>query len=90
MLHPIHRARAWRRRLDTERGLNQLKLAAEEGLSPGSITHHLKLLQLADDIQAKLLDLTKTEDVRRYGLNRMKALADLPSDEQLKRFAAIS
>ena len=89
MLHPIHRARAWRRRLDSERGLNQLKLAAEEGLSPGSITHHLKLLQLADDIQAKLLDLTKAEDVRRYGLNQMKALADLPHDEQRKRLREI-
>ncbi len=89
MLHPIHRAWAWRRRLDSERGLNQLKLAAEEGLSPGSITHHLKLLQLADDIQAKLLDLTSAEDVRRYGLNRMKALAELPHDEQRLRFAAI-
>jgi hypothetical protein len=90
MLHPIHRARAWRRRLDNERGLNQLKLAAEEGLSPGSITHHLKLLQLADEIQAKLLDLTKAEEVRRYGLNQMKALAALPPDEQLRLFAAIS
>jgi DNA invertase Pin-like site-specific DNA recombinase len=89
MLHPIHRARAWRRRLDTERGLNQLQLAAEEGLSPGSITHHLKLLRLADDIQGKLLDLTKAEDVRRFGLNRMKALAELPHDEQRLRFAAI-
>ena len=89
MLHPIHRARAWRRRLDTERGLNQLKLAAEEGLSPGSITHHLNLLQLADDIQAKLLDLTKAEDVRRYGLNQMKALAELPHDEQWRRFNEI-
>ena len=89
MLHPIHRARAWRRRLDSERGLNQLKLAAEEGLSPGSITHHLKLLQLADDIQAKLLDLTKAEDVRRYGLNQMKALAELPHDEQRRRFSEI-
>ena len=84
------RARAWRRRLDTERGLNQLKLAAEEGLSPGSITHHLKLLQLADDIQAKLLDLTKVADVRRYGLNRMKALADRPHEEQRREFAAMA
>ena len=89
MLHPIHRARAWRRRLDSERGLNQLKLAAEEGLSSGSITHHLKLLQLTDDIQAKLLDLTKAEDVRRYGLNQMKALAELPHDEQRKRLVEI-
>ncbi|MEY2878563.1 MAG: hypothetical protein RLZZ15_943 [Verrucomicrobiota bacterium] len=89
MLHPIHRARAWRRRLDSERGLNQLKLATEEGLSPGSITHHLKLLQLADDIQRKLLDITKAEDVRRYGLNQMKALAELPHDEQRRRFSEI-
>lgn len=42
------------------------------------------------DIQAKLLDLTKAEDVRRYGLNQMKALTELPHDEQRKRFAAIN
>lgn len=89
MLHPIHRVRAWRRRLGTERGLNQLKLAVEEGLSPGSISHHLKLLQLADDIQAKLLDLSKADDVRRYGLNQIKALAELPQDEQRKRLVEI-
>jgi uncharacterized membrane-anchored protein YjiN (DUF445 family) len=89
MLHPIHRARAWQRRLETERGLNRLKLAADEGLSPGSVTHHMKLLQLAEAIQAKLLNLTNAEEVRRYGLNRMKALAELPHDEQLRRFATI-
>ena len=55
MLHPIQRARAWPRRLDSEHGRNQLKLAAEKGLSPGSITHPLKLRQLADDIPAKFL-----------------------------------
>ena len=75
--------------MEKDRSLNRLKLAAEEGLSPGSITHHMKLLQLADDIQTKLLELTKAEDVRRYGLNRMKALADLPVDEQLRQFAGI-
>jgi hypothetical protein len=89
MLHPIHRARAWQRRLGKDRSLNRLKLAAEEGLSPGSITHHMKLLQLADEIQTKLLEMTKAEDVRRYGLNRMKALADLPVDEQLRQFTRI-
>ena len=89
MLHPIQRARAWPRRLDSEHGLNQLKLAAEKGLSPGSITHPLKLRQLADDIPAKLLDLTKDEDVRRYGLNQMKALAELPHEEQRKRLVEI-
>jgi hypothetical protein len=66
-----------------------MKLAAEEGLSPGSITHHMKLLLLADDIQAKLLDLTTADQVRRFGLNQMKALADLPLDEQRRRFATL-
>ncbi|MBI4623632.1 MAG: recombinase family protein [Verrucomicrobia bacterium] len=89
LLHPIHRARAWQHRLEAERGLSRLKLAAEEGLSPGSVTHHMKLLQLADVIQAKLLNLTKAEDVRRYGLNKMKALAALPRDDQLRRFASL-
>jgi hypothetical protein len=50
----------------------------------------MKLLQLAEAIQAKLLNLTHAEEVRRYGLNRMKALAELPHDEQLRRFAALS
>jgi hypothetical protein len=88
ILHPIHRARAWQRRLETERGLNRLKLATEEGLAPGSITHHMKLLQLAEPIQAHLLNITTADDVRRYGLNRMKALAELPREEQLRQFAS--
>jgi hypothetical protein len=90
MLHPIHRARAWQRRLEAERGLNRLKLAAEEGLAPGSVTHHMKLLQLAEAIQTHLLNLTTADEARRYGLNRMKALAELPHDEQVRQFAALS
>ena len=90
LLHPIHRARAWQRRLEAERGLNRLKLAAEEGLAPGSVTHHMKLLQLAEPIQAHLLNLTTADEARRYGLNRMKALAELPHDEQVRQFAALS
>jgi hypothetical protein len=66
------------------------QLAAEEGLSPGSITHHIKLLLLADEIQDKLLDLTTADQVRRFGLNQMKALADLPLDEQRRRFARLA
>jgi len=87
--HPIHRARAWQRRLESEPALNRLKLAAEEGLSPGSITHHMKLLQLAGEIQTRLMNLTTAEDVRRYGLNQMKALAELNVDEQTQRFATM-
>jgi hypothetical protein len=89
VLHPIHRARAWQRRLDSERGLNRVTLAKEEGIAPGSVTHYLKLLDLNQEIQSKLLELTTAAEVRRYSLNRMKALADLPGPEQRRRFAAL-
>jgi ParB-like chromosome segregation protein Spo0J len=89
VLHPIHRARAWQRRLDSERGLNRVTLAKGEGIAPGSVTHYLKLLDLDDQIQTKLLELTTAAEVRRYSLNRMKALADLPGPEQRRRFAAL-
>jgi ParB-like chromosome segregation protein Spo0J len=89
VLHPIHRARAWHRRLDSERGLNRVTLAKEEGIAPGSVTHYLKLLDLNQEIQSKLLELTTAAEVRRYSLNCMKALADLPGPEQRRRFAAL-
>jgi DNA invertase Pin-like site-specific DNA recombinase len=89
VLHPIHRARAWQRRLDSERGLNRVTLAKEEGIAPGSVTHYLKLLDLDDQIQTKLLELTTAAEVRRYSLNRMKALADLPGAEQQRQFTAM-
>ncbi len=85
--HPLHRARAWQRRLETETGLKRVTLAKEEGLSPGAITHHMKLLQLAPDIQERLLNLTAPKDLRKFSLNRMKALAELTIEEQRQRFA---
>jgi hypothetical protein len=89
VLHPIHRARAWQRRLETERGLNRVTLAKEEGIAPGSVTHYLKLLDLNEEIQKKLLELTTAAEVRRFSLNRMKALAEFPDDEQRRQFAAM-
>ncbi|MDI1320459.1 MAG: hypothetical protein PSW75_09765, partial [bacterium] len=86
---PLHRARAWQRRLAAESGLNRVKLAKEEGLTPGAITHHMKLLQLAPDIQEQLLNVTAPEDLRRFSLNRMKALAELSAEEQRRLFAAV-
>lgn len=87
--HPLHRARAWQRRLETEPKFNRVKLAQAEGLTPGAITHHMKLLQLAPTIQERLLNVTTPAELRKFSLNRMKALAELPVDEQLRRFAAL-
>jgi DNA invertase Pin-like site-specific DNA recombinase len=87
--HSLHRARAWQRRLEAEPALNRVKLAAAEGLTPGAITHHMKLLQLAPAIQERLLNVTTSAELRRFSQNRMKALAEFPADEQLRRFAAL-
>jgi hypothetical protein len=35
------------------------------------------------------LELTTAAEVRRYSLNRMKALADLPGAEQQRQFTAM-
>lgn len=40
-------------------------------------------------IQERLLNVTSPADLRRFSLNRMKAIAELPVDEQRRRFAAL-
>ncbi|EIP98972.1 site-specific recombinase, DNA invertase Pin [Opitutaceae bacterium TAV1] len=85
--HAIHRARAWARDLADTPGFTRVKLAARENISPGAVTHCMKLLLLADEIQTFLLGLTCARDVRRYSFTRMQALAEFPLDEQRRRFA---
>jgi DNA invertase Pin-like site-specific DNA recombinase len=88
--HAIHRARAWQRRLDAETGLLRITLAAEERVSPATVTQHLKLLELDQDLQAHLLNLTKESEVRCFSLNQLTRLAGLPLDEQKRRFADLN
>lgn len=88
--HPLHRARAWQRQLDADPKLNRVRLAAAEGLTPGAVTHHMKLLQLAPAIQERLLNVTTPAELRTFSLNRMKALAELPTAEQFQRFATLT
>ncbi|AHF92524.1 recombinase [Opitutaceae bacterium TAV5] len=87
--HAIHRARAWARELEDNPGLTRVKLAARENITPGAVTHCMKLLLLADEIQTFLLSLTQAGDMRRYSFTRMQALAEFPQDEQRRRFALI-
>ena len=49
----------------------------------------MKLLQLVPAIQERLLNLSTPAEMRRFSLNQMKALAELPADEQLLRFSAL-
>ncbi|MDI1334569.1 MAG: recombinase family protein [Lacunisphaera sp.] len=85
--HPLQRALEWQRQLAAKPSLTQAVLAKNAGVAPGTLTHHLKLLQLAPDIQTFLITLKTEQELRQFSLNRMKALADLPQRQQLKRFA---
>jgi hypothetical protein len=76
--------------LDAETGLLRNTLAAEERVSPATVTQHLKLLELDQDLQAHLLNLTKESEVRRFSLNQLTRLAGLPLDDQKRRFADLS
>ncbi|EIP98777.1 site-specific recombinase, DNA invertase Pin [Opitutaceae bacterium TAV1] len=87
--HAIHRALAWSRILDDTPGLTRAELARQEGVTPGTLTHYLKLLQLALPIRTFLLSLPSPAGTHPFSLNRMKALADLPPEKQLKKFAII-
>lgn len=87
--HPLHRARTWQRRLEAEPKLKRIDLAKAEGLTPGAVTHCMKLLQLVPAIQERLLNLSTPAEMRRFSLNQMKALAELSPDEQFRRFAAL-
>ena len=87
--HPLHRALAWHRQLANKPSLTQAMLAKSERIAPGTLTHHMKLLQLAPDIQSFLLGLKTKDELRRFSLNRMKALADLPHRQQLRGFSAM-
>jgi len=87
--HPLLRAIAWQRQLALKPGLTQAMLAKSAGVTAGTLTHHLKLLHLAADIQEFLLNLKTEPELRRFSLNRMKALANLSHRQQLKAFAAL-
>jgi DNA invertase Pin-like site-specific DNA recombinase len=87
--HPIHRALAWSRRLANNSLLSKIMLAKQEGVAPGTVTHHLKLLQLAAPIQTFLLNLKTPSDLHLFSLNRMKALAELPAEKQMAEFSRL-
>jgi hypothetical protein len=88
--HAIHRAKAWSRELARSAGLSQAELARREQVTPVTLTYHLKLLQLAPEIQQVLLGAVTLADLRLFSLRRMKALADLPIPAQRKQFEQLN
>jgi hypothetical protein len=87
--HPIHRALAWSRRLANNPLLSKTTLTKQAGAAAGTVTHHLKLLQLAAPIQTFLLNLKTSSDLHIFSLNRMKTLAELPIEKQLAKFSRL-
>ncbi|MSU52485.1 MAG: recombinase family protein [Opitutaceae bacterium] len=85
--HPLHRALKWQRRMSANPRLSQAKLARKERVTGATLTYHLKLLRLTPQIQEFLLTLKTAQDVRRFSLRKMIALAEFGHDTQRKRFA---
>ena len=89
VVHPLHRALAWQRKLAANTELTQRALARRERVTGATVTYHLKLLGLVPDIQTFLLGLKTAKEIRRFSLRKMMVLAELPDDVQRRRFAAL-
>jgi DNA invertase Pin-like site-specific DNA recombinase len=84
--HCIHRALSWQRELQRDPTLEKQAIAARQNIAPGSVTHHLKLLNLAPEIQEYLRELKDPDAVRHFSLRKMRRLSELPLDNQTTQF----
>jgi hypothetical protein len=84
--HCIHRAVTWQRELQRDPTLEKQAIAAREKIAPGSISHHLKLLNLAPEIQDYLKDLKDPDAMRHFSLRKMRRLSELQPDKQTVQF----
>lgn len=88
--HPLHLALLWKKKLAANPALNHAALARTEKLSEATISRTLKMLKLLPELQEILIGLTQRADLRRYSLNRMVAVADLPPAAQRQAFARLT
>ncbi len=88
--NPMLRALNWHRMLATDPNLSRVKLAKLEKVTPGTITHHLKLMHLHPKIQLYMANPNDPTELRCFSLNKMKALAELPTEEQITRFPELN
>jgi len=84
--HCIHRAVTWQRELQRDPTLEKQAIAAREKIAPGSISHHLKLLNLAPEIQDYLKELKDPDAVRHFSLRKMRRLSELQPEKQTVQF----
>ncbi len=87
--HPIRRALEWHELLKKGKVQNRLALARREGLTPGTVTKILKLVQLIPEIREFLAKLSTPQDVWRFNASQMAKIAELPERRQRTAFAQI-
>lgn len=87
--HPLRLAMLWKKKLAENPSLKHSALARSEGVSEATVSRTLKMLRLLPEIQEILLSLKRRADLRRYSLNRMVALADMPPEQQRNGFARL-
>src|SRR5204863_8828766 len=87
--HPIHRALAWQLLRSKQSKQTTAEFAKSVEMSVASVDFHFRLLRLAPEIQAHLLELRDRDSIRRFGMMRMLGLVRLDADAQRAQFAAM-
>ncbi|HVT71948.1 MAG TPA: recombinase family protein [Lacunisphaera sp.] len=82
--HPIHRADAWD--FTIAKGQSVRAIARTEGVSPSTVSFHLKLLTLAPEIQDFARDLKELPAIERFSLRKLAQLSVHDVAEQRRRF----
>jgi DNA invertase Pin-like site-specific DNA recombinase len=87
--HPIKRALQWQEMLTRGEVANRVELAQRAGVTPGAVTHMLKLVQLIPEIRDYLASLKTANAVWHFSTRRMEELVNLPPTQQRAKFAAM-
>jgi hypothetical protein len=84
--HPIWRVFDWQRRLDKDKALTKVQIGEQEGLSKARMTQMFSLLQLPQNAQDYLADLTAPELIRAFSVRQLMGVAKAPASERPEVF----
>jgi hypothetical protein len=87
--HPILKAQRWQHLLEIGVIPTRMALAKKEGLTPGTVTRIMQLLDLAPEIQRALASMKSSSEVWHFGYRPMGTIAQLPVTEQRAQFATM-
>jgi hypothetical protein len=85
--HPHQRACLWRQEMDRDSGITKAKIAAREGISRARVTQIMNLLELPEEIQRHLQNLTSPPEISCFSERRLRQIVACGDRElQLRRW----